>query len=227
MTQRPDKHITIDHRERADELAELLETNYGFIVTRGQLELGDYLIPPDTLVERKTTADFAVSILDGRLFRQAYRLSGSEWRRPIIIIEGGSFQDRGGPEIDIAAVKGALISLAQTFHLPVLRTRSQADSAWHLNQLHRQRQRVGGKAGTLSSSRAKRLRTRKINMLRAVEGIGPKLAGELLDEFGTVTNVINARDDQLLEIRGLGRKTIDKLRQTVREERAGYHAKKH
>ena len=109
------KRIIADCRENAEELIGLLESRYGFDIVEKQLSLGDYFIAPDTIVERKTVADFAISIIDGRLFRQAYLLAECA-ENPLIIIEGETFD---GLNVPINAIKGALISLAQSFRLPV------------------------------------------------------------------------------------------------------------
>ena len=131
--QKMDPKITVDHREHAQELITELRARYGFSIELKQLKLGDYYIPPDTIVERKTVHDFGVSILDGRLFQQAYRLV-EHANNAILLIEGSSF-NLAKPHIKIASIKGAMITLAQTFRLPVLRSKDVADSAWYLYHL--------------------------------------------------------------------------------------------
>ena len=128
------KVVTVDHRERADTLCETLKQVHGFEVRQAQLELGDYHMPPDIVVERKTTADFCVSLLDRRLFDQAFRLVERS-RNAIMLVEGKSFLLGHDLDIRPAAVRGALVTLAQTYRLPVLRTVDEQDTAWHLNQL--------------------------------------------------------------------------------------------
>lgn len=215
------KTIEIDHRENTDQLVSLLENTFGFQVSIKQLRFGDYLIPPDTVIERKTTRDFLVSILDGRLFQQAYRLAELA-ERPIIIIEGNSFTDRNEIGISLAAIKGAFISLAQTFHLPVLRTQNEADTAWHINQLFEQRQRIGVNRGSLHAYSTKRLEIQKSRVLRAIPGIGPKMAKCLLEKFGSVSNVIKASTKDLLKVPGVGKKTVDKIQHVIKENIAEY-----
>ena len=67
--------IIIDHREHANELKDCLQEHYTFIVSVEHLTLGDYSFGVNTIVERKTTHDFCLSIIDGRLFKQAWRLA--------------------------------------------------------------------------------------------------------------------------------------------------------
>lgn len=212
------KTIEADCRENADELLGLLRERHEFDVVVKQLKIGDYFIPPDTVIERKTTKDFAVSILDGRLFDQAYRLA-EYVDSSIIIVEGESFAGAGLP---INCVKGALISLAQTFRIPVLRTRNAEDTAWHFNQLYLQRDRIGVNRGVRKNYKPKRLDNQKKAVLKAIPGIGDKTATALLEKFESVSDVLTAKTDDLLSVPGIGRKTAAKIREIVREEHSPY-----
>jgi len=55
------KTVVADFRENADELLQALHEDHGFEVIRKQLSSGYYLIEPDTTVERKTCANFAIT----------------------------------------------------------------------------------------------------------------------------------------------------------------------
>ena len=75
--------LQVDHSERCARLLELLQQSEAFDVRMVRLEVGDYLIDGGVLVERKTYADLAVSLTDGRLFPQAARLAQSP-HRPVV-----------------------------------------------------------------------------------------------------------------------------------------------
>jgi len=218
--------IYIDHREHAERLKQALHTEFGFTIFEKQLKIGDYIICPDTTIERKTTKDFCISILDGRLFSQAYKLARF-CDNPIIIIEGKSFTKDIDLQISLEAIKGALITIAQTFHLPVLRTKDEQDTAWYINQLSIQRQRVGQHKGPLSAYNPKKKQTKKEYILRAFPGIGQKMARTLLEEFGSITNIINASKEDLTKIHGLGPKTIEQMFNVIKESHAIYRSDKH
>ncbi len=212
--------ISVDHREQAPELHYALSTNYGFTLEFCHLPHGDYLMPANILVERKTIHDFCLSIIDGRLFKQAYRLSELS-ENPILIVEGISYANSG---IDIAleAVKGALITLAQTYRLPVLRTRDQFDTAWHLHHLYLQRQRLGKNAGPLHAYRPKTIEAQKTRVLRGLPGVGRELAIRLLEHFGSVEQVMSATSEELTRIPGLGEKKAQKILLVLHEEPSEY-----
>ncbi len=208
--------IIIDHREHANELKDCLQEQYAFIVSVEHLTVGDYSFGVNTIVERKTTRDFCLSIIDGRLFKQAWRLANHRGIS-LIIVEGLSYMTDHELDIGINAVKGALITLAQTFRLPLLRTRNQQDSAWHLHQLYLQHQHIGEGTQSLHGYTPKTLNSRKSHLLRALPGIGPKMAKSLLDEFGSITNIVTAPESELLKIHGLGPKTVKQIQDVLRE----------
>lgn len=208
------KTIDVDIREKAEGLINLLKSSYDFEINLTTLKHGDYFIAPDTVVERKTAHDFLVSIIDGRLFSQAYCLA-EYCERPVIIIEGETFFSEGYPTMSQEAIKGALITIAQTFHIPVLRTTSESDTAWHINQLYEHRQRVGEHIGPLLSYKAKKISTQKLHVLRALPRVGAKSAKALLDHFGNIKNVINASEKELLDVPGIGEKTAKKIKDVL------------
>jgi len=214
------KDIYIDHREHCDILKQTLK-EFDFNLIERHLTIGDYIIAPDTTIERKTVHDFSISILDGRLFNQAYRLSRF-CEHPIIIIEGKSFINNSSVSISIEAVKGALITLAQTFQIPVLRTKDECDTAWYIKQLSLQRQRVGEHKKPISAYTPKKTETRKEYILKAFPGIGQEMAKSLINHFGSITNIVNASYEELSEIHGLGPKKIEDIYNVLREPEAIY-----
>ena len=106
--------IAIDDRERSSGVADALSRRPGVNLTTRRLSLGDYEVDKNLIVERKTLADFAVSVLDGRLFRQAARLARNPEVRTCLILEGT-------PEryprlaISTSAFQGALITVTLVY----------------------------------------------------------------------------------------------------------------
>ena len=79
--------IVVDDRERPSGVIEELEKALDVVVKIEHLPLGDYCVDGAVLIERKTAADFAQSLIDGRLFGQAGRMSSSAWH-PLILLRG-------------------------------------------------------------------------------------------------------------------------------------------
>ena len=62
--------IIVDDRERADgKVLAALAARDDVTVEIARLEVGDYRVERRVVVERKTVADFAASLIDGRLFQ--------------------------------------------------------------------------------------------------------------------------------------------------------------
>lgn len=214
MTGNRHEKIDVDFREKAETLINILKSSYEIEINMIALKYGDYFIPPDTVVERKTTYDFLISIIDGRLFKQAYRLA-EHCKRPILLIEGETFFGEKYPDVSKEAIKGALITIAQTFYIPVLRTTSESDTAWYINKLYEHRQRIGENSGPLLSHKARRTDTQKIRFLKALPGVGSKSAKTLLQHFGSIKNIVNASEKELLDISGIGKKTASKIQDVL------------
>ena len=79
--------LRVDFSERHATLLDLARTCVDFDVQMDRLEVGDYWIDGRVVIERKTYADFATSLTDGRLFPQAAALASSP-HRPVVLLEG-------------------------------------------------------------------------------------------------------------------------------------------
>ena len=67
--------VIVDDRERKSEVIQFLLEMKNVSVGIKRLCLGDYFVDNRLVFERKTLNDFALSIIDGRLFSQAIRLA--------------------------------------------------------------------------------------------------------------------------------------------------------
>ena len=78
--------ILVDERERKSGIPDLLR-RAGAIIDFAQLKVGDYVVSPETAIERKTIQDLLNSIYDGRLFIQCSQLN-EHYMKPVLIVEG-------------------------------------------------------------------------------------------------------------------------------------------
>ena len=199
-------------RARADEVA----------LTVRRLTEGDFAVEDNFLVERKTLRDFAVSVVDARLFRQAEKLSRSG-RRGILILEGtASPTDETG--VSREALQGALITVAVFYGLAVLRARDATETARLLIYLGRQAQRFSRQAFHRPGYRPKGKRARQLFVLQGLPGVGPGRAEKLLARFGSVEKVAQASAAELAKVDGIGETTAAKIRGIVEEEPGVYMA---
>jgi len=184
-----------------------------FDVQMARLNTGDYFIEGGVVVERKTYADFATSLADGRLFPQAAALARSP-HRPIVLLEGPRSPHM--PAVHPHALKGALVSLAVMWRLPVLHARDPEDSLRILLYLAHQLRNSDPAIAQRYDRKPKRLASQKLYMLQGLPGVGPALANRLLVQFGSVERVVAADEETLMHVRGVGQKKAARIRALVR-----------
>ncbi len=212
--------VTMDHRESPSGMKEFLEQHPGVRVTVDTLTDGDYSVDGTLLVERKTAADFAASILDTRLFRQASRAGKTGC--PVIYIIEGTGRDFSATGIKREALQGALITLSLIFRIPVLRAIDQKETAKLMLYAAGQLRRASGGLAPLNHRKPKTVRKQKVRLLRTLPGIGPDRAERLLEKFGSVEKCLSASAEELAAIEGIGEKTAERIRRIVEEHAEPY-----
>jgi len=73
-------YTIVDDLESAGVVPPALARRRDATIEVARLSVGDYCVQRRVLVERKTAADFAASLIDGRLFRQAAALAAAAHR---------------------------------------------------------------------------------------------------------------------------------------------------
>jgi len=167
------------------------------------LAVADYQVSDDVAIERKTVKDFTSSIMDKRLHKQAKELV-ENFKKPVMIIEGDNLYSGF---VHPNAVRGALASIAVDFGIPILPTRSEADTAAMITRIALRQQGQERKAVQIRTEK-KPMTTweQQIYIVESLPNIGPVTARKLLDEFKTVKNIVNADEDELKKVEGIGNK---------------------
>jgi DNA excision repair protein ERCC-4 len=206
------RRIAADHRERPSGVPTALATHPNVELTIHPLKLGDYRVDDTLIVERKTLADFAISVIDGRLFTQASRLTRTKRSRTCLILEGTPKQ-YPDPAIRREAIQGALITVTLVFGLPVLRSSSPEETAdlilYAADQLHRRTTTIPKRPGY----HPKGLTRQQSFLLQAIPEIGPAKAELLLDAFGSPFGVASATIEDLQTVEGIGASAAKKIHQ--------------
>lgn len=207
--------IVADDRENAGGVIAELQGLAGVAVEVRRLAAGDFIVEDRFAVERKTLADFARSVIDARLFRQAAALAQGA-RRGVLILEGtaGGMADVG---VRREALQGALITVSVFYGLAVLRARSVAETARLLVYLGRQAQAFARGSLSRPGYRPKGKRARQLFLLQGLPGVGPGRAARLLDCFGSVQAVAVASPMELAAVDGIGESTAGRIRWALEE----------
>jgi DNA excision repair protein ERCC-4 len=193
--------ISADYREKPSGLPDLL-LDAGYKVDLVKLPYGDYIINREIFIERKTGRDFAISIIDGRLFKQAYRMKNSQ-RRCLYLVEGNPYDT----EIDISreSVKGAILSLQAIWYIPVLYTANQEQSCQTISMISHQMDKLSDVVELRHGYRPKKLITRKLHVIQGLPNVGPLIAKRLLEHFKSVRNIMTATENELALVKGIGK----------------------
>jgi DNA excision repair protein ERCC-4 len=206
--------IVADDRERPSGMVAELEKAGQAIVKIERLSVGDYCVDGAVLIERKTALDFAQSLMEGRLFSQAARISSSPFR-PAYIIEGTS-TEWAGLGVSREALQGALVTLMLIFDVPVFRSSDPAESARLIYYIGSQLVRLRDPGHVpYRQAKAKRKKTRQLRILQSLPGVGADRAKKLLERFGTVRACLTASPAELSEVEGIGSKTATAIDQVV------------
>jgi DNA excision repair protein ERCC-4 len=197
--------VVVDDRERVSGVAAELEKLGGITIRFEQLAVGDYCIDGAVLIERKTAADFAQSLIDGRLFSQAKRMATSSLRSAYIIEGTGAEWSALG--VSREALQGALVTLMLIFDIPVFRSVDPAESARLILYTGAQLMRLRDPNHVpYREAKAKRKKTQQRRILQSLPGIGPDRAKRLLERFGTVRACFEASANELQRVDGIGPK---------------------
>ena len=204
--------VAVDHSERLSALLDGVRRSAAFDVRMVHLATGDYLIGNEVLVERKSVADFAASLVDGRLFPQVARLAHSR-DRSLLLIEGPT--PTAIANVHPHALEGALVSIAAMWRLPVLHSADSEQSVRMLQFLADQVRGPQERVLRRFDRKPKRLSSRRLFLLQAMPGVGPALAHRLLSHFGSVERALTANAATLAEVRGIGAEKAARIRALV------------
>ena len=222
----PAVRIVVDERERNSGISDLLK-KAGAIVDIAQLPVGDYIVSPETAVERKTVYDLVHSIYDGRLFVQCSELV-KYYAKPLVIIQGDLAKLQEIPDdVDASRVQklkermplayDALATVAMAFRIPVIHTPDAEQTANFLITLVNKNLQEGKAAGPLLKKIRKEnpVFLQQLSVLSSVPGVGDKLAARMLEKFKTPQRALNASAAELATIPGFGLARAQRLRKIL------------
>ena len=217
-------NIIADDRECKSDVIMSLSEIENVDISIQRLSVGDYQIDNRLIVERKTLKDFAVSIIDGRLFKQMICLANSN-SDGVLILEGTS---RDMVEIGITreAMQGALITVSLILGIPVLRSKDPSETAKLIVYIGRQIESIAIGGLQRHGYRPKSKRKRQLFILQGLPGVGPERAGRLLEKFSSVEGVVCASSNELQTVDGIGKSIADKIKWAVGEQIQPFGMKK-
>jgi DNA excision repair protein ERCC-4 len=206
--------IVVDERERKSGIPDLLRA-IGVNLEVKTLPVGDYIVAPETIVERKSISDLISSVFDGRLFDQCNRLK-EHFAHPVILMEGNVDEIEHIVENPLVFY-GAVSSIAIDFKIPIIPTPSAAHTAKLLISMCSRKEVTRGPF-LKKIKKSDDLQRQQMSVLCSLPGIGEKLAIRMLQKFGSPSRTLNASFTELAKVEGLGEARAKKIKQMLEQQ---------
>jgi len=210
--------IFVDTREQASNVVRELSKREDVFIKVKQLELGDYVLSDQVIVERKTVEDFLQSMIDGRLFNQLVDMA-SNYEKPLMLIEGRQEEIYALRNIHGNAIKGALTSIALDYHVPIIFTKDLEESVSFL-YLIAKREQLGKDRDIRLRIGRKGLTQNELQqfIVESLPLIGPTMAKSLLKHFGSIRKLFLASEEKLQKVENIGEKKASEIRKIIDAE---------
>ena len=200
--------IVVDERERKSGIPDLLKS-VGLNIEMKTLPVGDYIVAPETVVERKSIRDLLSSVFDGRLFDQCSRLK-EHFQNPIVLVEGNVDEIEEITDNPLIFY-GAISTVVIDFKIPIIPTPSAAHTAKLLVSLCSRKDIPKGPY-LKKIKKSSDLQKQQLSVLCSLPGIGDKFAVRMLEKFGTPLRVFTATTAELAKVEGLGDARAKKIK---------------
>ena len=206
--------IVVDEREKKSGIPDLLK-KVGLRVEMKTLPIGDYIVAPETIVERKSIKDLLSSIFDGRLFDQCTRLK-ENFEFPIVLMEGNVDEIEEITENPLVFY-GAISSVVLDFKIPIIPTPNALHTAKLLVSMCSRKESPKGPF-LKKIRKSSDLEKQQLSSLCSLPGVGEKFAIRMLEKFGSPLKVLNASSSELAKVEGLGITRTKKIKKILETE---------
>lgn len=206
-----DLRIIVDEREKKSGIPGLLES-VGMQLEMKTLPIGDYIVAPETVIERKSIRDLVSSVFDGRLFDQCSRLR-DHFKNPVVLVEGNIDEIEEVAENPLIFY-GAISTIVLEFKIPVIPTPNAMHTAKLLVSMCSKKNLHGGPY-LKKIKKSSDLQRQQLSVLCSLPGVGEKFAIRLLTRFGTPGRVFAATTADLAKVEGFGVARAKKIKKTL------------
>ena len=206
--------IVVDEREKKSGIPDLLKGT-GINLEIKTLPVGDYIVAPETIVERKTISDLVSSVFDGRLFDQCNRLK-EYYQFPILLIEGNIDEIEELTENPLVFY-GAISSIALDFKISVIHTPNASHTAKLLMSMCSRKDASKGPF-IKKIRKSNDIQKQQLSILCSLPGVGEKTAIRMLEKFGTPLSVLSSSTIELSKVGGLGEARAKNIKKVLQAQ---------
>jgi ERCC4-type nuclease len=207
--------IFVDNRESKRTIKHGKKVIPDLIVQR--LEVGD-VVSDNLCIERKTVQDFASSVYDGRIFKQAIRMK-KNYSNCYIFIEGKLNSIWFNPRLknfSLAQYIGTVASLAQRYDVPVISVENLSQF-WNLVDKFIEKNNKD-KVIEIDNSLVYSKPTGEdvyLRMLQQISGLGKTKAQALLNRY-KFHELFFVDESELLSVKGIGKGYARRIKAVMR-----------
>ena len=184
-------------------------------ITEDEGNVDRYVLSKRVAVERRTGGGFLKGIMEKTLFTSAIYLR-QRLDVPVLMVEGKVNYEYS--MMTPAAVRGALSSMMLLYGMSVLATAEVEETVELIAMMARQEQIGIPEISLIPKRKATTLDDLQRRVIEMLPGAGMVMARDLLQQFGSVRAIINASEDDLREMRGIGARKAKQMVQVTSAE---------
>lgn len=208
MTQ-PSLPIQVDTRERG-KIIKRLEALEGVTLQFTEMDVGDYLLPGDLIIERKSAVDLILSVVDQSIWDKVAKLR-NQYTQVVYIIEGDLYTARFHQQaLDIHRALARMVVAHGVSILPSPDADNSGMLIYLLGLAALQPSGGGDRIGKPSIRR-----DAQVFLLSGLPGIDNDKAETLLNHFGSARKALAAPAETLSTVEGISEETAEKIQQTL------------
>jgi len=194
--------IIVDNREYRSNVIRFL-SGKDIEIESQQLDVGDYVLSSRIGVERKKVDDFLNSLIEGKLFFQMRKLRDA-YSRPVLILEGEGLLTKRN--ISHNAIFGSLVSIIVDFGIPIITTKSPHETADLLFVMANREQKQSNKEIAIRGEKwSMSIPEHQQFIIEGLPNVSAILAKRLLQKFGSIKDIVNASEQNLCSVQGIGK----------------------
>jgi DNA excision repair protein ERCC-4 len=204
--------VTADVHEGASGVPERLRV-LGVHVDVRPLPRGDYILGPETVVERKTVIGLHRSIQEGRFWNQMGKLRAAG-ASPVLLLEGRSVFS--GPVAN-DGIRGLCLAVAD-IGITIIRSEDRDDTAaWLFRIASRRRDGAVRDPPVYAQKTRSNVTSPAEAALAAAPGVSTVTAKTVLEQFGSLRNLCDADVNDLQSLPGVGRTRAEAIRALIHD----------
>jgi len=201
--------ISVDNREKG-RIIKRLEGLEGVSLEFVDMDLGDYLLPGDLIIERKSATDLILSVVDQSLWDKVAKLK-SQHERVVYIVEGDLYSARFHQQaLDIHRALAMMVVGHGVSILPS----PDADNSGMLIYLLGLASAQGA-AGAERAGKPPIRRDAQLYLLGSLPGVDADRAEALLSHFGNARQVFAADAAALAQVQGIDTAVAERIAEVL------------